>query len=48
MHPDRLDKSKWVKVLPWYYTKKRKRSRAADRRDAIRADLKGSGLKVHE
>lgn len=38
MHPDRMGKSKWVKVLPWHYTAKRRRSRRADRGTAIKAD----------
>lgn len=42
MHPDRRGKSKWVKLTPWYYTKKRKRSRSAERRDAINADRSGT------
>ena len=40
MHPDRMGKSKYVKVLPWYYTAKRRRSRRDERRSAIVADLK--------
>jgi hypothetical protein len=40
MHPDRMGKSKWVKVLPWYYTAKRRRSRSAERHAAIRSELK--------
>lgn len=40
MHPDRFGKSKWVKLRPWYYTTKRRRSREEQRRDAIKAEQK--------
>jgi hypothetical protein len=32
-------RSKWVKLLPWYYTKRRQPTRAAERESAIAADL---------
>jgi hypothetical protein len=35
-----MGKSKWVKVLPWYYTAKRRHSRRNERRTAIRSELK--------
>ena len=35
MRPDRMGKSKWVKVLPWYYTRKRQPARQAVERQAL-------------
>jgi hypothetical protein len=33
--PDRLGRSKWQKVLPWYYTGKRQRSRQDAKAEAL-------------
>ena len=38
MHPDRMGKSKWAKVLPWHYTTKRQASRHTVEREAMRRE----------
>lgn len=42
MRPARLH-SKWVKILPWYYTEKNEPSRAEYKRRAIEDDEAASG-----
>jgi hypothetical protein len=37
-------RSKWVKLLPWYYTQRRQPTRAVEQEAAIADDLIGSGL----
>jgi uncharacterized protein YuzE len=39
MHPDRMGKSRWVKLTPWYYTRKGKAARAAAEQLAVEYDL---------
>lgn len=34
--------SRWVKILPWYYTERRQPSRAAEKTAAIKADKENS------
>jgi len=34
--------SKWVKIVPWYYTKRRQPSRAAEKAAAIKREEKDS------
>jgi hypothetical protein len=35
MRPDRMGKSKWAKVTPWYYAAKRKRARQWEAMQAL-------------
>jgi hypothetical protein len=34
--------SKWVKILPWYYSKRRQPSRAAEKTAAIKFERKAN------
>ena len=40
--------SKWVKVLPWYYTQRRTPSRAQETRDALRREKRAQGEQADE
>lgn len=37
--------SKWVKITPWYYARRKGRSRASEKKAAIEFDRKANGGK---
>lgn len=40
--------SKWVKVLPWYYTERRTPARQQELRDAVETDATATGQPTPE